>query len=85
MALQTSPSKRSFTVVLEPAEEGGYVVHVPALPGCHTEGETIEEAEANAKEAIERYLLAMKDIGEEVPEELAGTKVITIATTINLQ
>lgn len=85
MELRASPSKRSFTVVLEPAEEGGYVVHVPALPGCHTEGETIEEAEANAKEAIECYLLAMKDIGEEVPEELAGTKVITIATTITLE
>jgi predicted RNase H-like HicB family nuclease len=45
-----------FKVVLEPAEEGGYTVYVPSLPGCISEGETIEEALANIKEAIELYL-----------------------------
>jgi len=43
-------------VVLEPAEEGGYTVYVPALPGCISEGDTYEEATANIKEAIEHYL-----------------------------
>lgn len=43
-------------VVLEPAEEGGYTVYVPALPGCISEGDTFEEAIANIKEAIELYL-----------------------------
>jgi predicted RNase H-like HicB family nuclease len=43
-------------VVLEPAEEGGYVVYVPSLPGCISEGDSKEEALKNIKEAIELYL-----------------------------
>jgi predicted RNase H-like HicB family nuclease len=45
-----------FKVVLEPAEEGVYVVYVPSLPGCISEGDTKEEAIKNIKEAIELYL-----------------------------
>jgi predicted RNase H-like HicB family nuclease len=45
-----------FKVVLEPDEEGGYTVYVPSLPGCISEGDTIEEALVNIKEAIELYL-----------------------------
>ena len=48
-------------VVLEPAEEGGYTVYVPSLPGCISEGETEEEALANIKEAIELYLEPIED------------------------
>ena len=44
---------QSYTVFFEEAPEGGYVAIVPALPGCHTQGETLEEAERNAAEAIE--------------------------------
>lgn len=43
-------------VVLEPSDEGGYTVYVPSLPGCISEGETIEESSANIQEAIELYL-----------------------------
>ncbi len=43
-------------VVLEPSEEGGYTVYVPALPGCISEGDTAEEAMKNIREAIELYL-----------------------------
>lgn len=45
-----------FKVVLEPGEEGGYTVYVPSLPGCISEGETVEEAVDNIREAIELYL-----------------------------
>ncbi len=45
-----------FKVVLELAEEGGYVVYVPSLPGCISEGDSKEEALENIKEAIELYL-----------------------------
>ena len=45
-----------FIVVLEPAEEGGFNVSVPTLDGCFTQGETEEEALANAREAIRCYL-----------------------------
>ncbi len=43
-------------IVLEEQEEGGYTVFVPALPGCISEGDTLEEAVKNIKEAIMLYL-----------------------------
>ncbi len=43
-------------VILEPSDEGGYTVYVPSLPGCISEGESVEEALENIKEAIELYL-----------------------------
>lgn len=46
----------TFKVVLEPSEEGGYTVYVPALPGCISEGDTLGEALQNIREAIELYL-----------------------------
>ena len=52
---------RRFKVVIEPEADGGFSVHVPALPGCASQGETIEEALANIKEAIELYLWSLKD------------------------
>lgn len=50
-----------FKVVLEPSEEGGYTVYVPSLPGCISEGETIDEALQNVQEAIELYLEPVED------------------------
>lgn len=46
----------SYTVILEPADEGGYTVSVPALPAVCTEGDTFEEALAMARDAIRLYL-----------------------------
>ncbi len=43
-------------VILEPSEDGGYTVYVPALPGCISEGDNIDEALENIQEAIELYL-----------------------------
>jgi predicted RNase H-like HicB family nuclease len=43
-------------VVLEPSDDGGYTVYVPSLPGCISEGETVEDALKNIREAIELYL-----------------------------
>jgi len=45
-----------FKIKLEPCEEGGYTVWVPALPGCISEGETVDECMKNIREAIELYL-----------------------------
>jgi predicted RNase H-like HicB family nuclease len=50
-----------FKVVLEPSNEGGYTAHVPALPGCISEGETIQEAMNNIREAAELYLEPIED------------------------
>ncbi len=48
-------------VILEPSDEGGYTVCVPSLPGCISEGNTVEEALANIREAIELYLEPTED------------------------
>ena len=64
-----------YTTVFEPAEEGGYVVSVPALPGCITQGETFEEAVKMAKEAIELYLETLEEDGDDIPIEPKGTIV----------
>jgi predicted RNase H-like HicB family nuclease len=52
----TARAPRKFTVLLIAEPEGGYSVEVPELPGCFTEGDTLEEAMANAREAIDCYL-----------------------------
>jgi predicted RNase H-like HicB family nuclease len=57
-----------YKVVVEPQEEGGYTVYVPALPGCVSQGETVEEATANIKEAIELYLESLKERGIALPQ-----------------
>lgn len=69
-----------FKVILEPDEGSGYVVTCPSLPGCYSEGETIEEALANIREAIELCLEDLREHGEEIPDPsrvLVGTVVAT--------
>jgi predicted RNase H-like HicB family nuclease len=48
-------------VVLEPSEEGGFTAYVPSLPGCISEGETVEDTLANIQEAIALYLEPVED------------------------
>jgi antitoxin HicB len=57
-------------VILIPDETGGYVVEVPSLPGCYSQGETVEEALANIKEAIELHIEDMVASGEDVPDDI---------------
>ena len=59
----------SYSVLYEQVPEGGYVAFVPILPGCHTQGETLEETERNVAEAIELYLESLAAHGEPAPEE----------------
>ncbi len=59
----------SFSVFYEEDASGGYVATVPVLPGCHTQGETLEEAETNVREAIELYLESLAAHGEQIPVE----------------
>ena len=58
---------RTYTIVLEPAEEGGFIVHVPALPEVATCGDTEDEALAMAREAIELVLEHRLSRGEDIP------------------
>lgn len=50
----------NYTVLFEPAEEGGYVATCPALPGLVTEGDTLEEAREMAQDAIRAYLESLQ-------------------------
>ena len=49
-----------YTILIHQAEEGGFWSEVPALPGCYSQGETIDETLRNSKEAIEIHLQALK-------------------------
>jgi len=68
----------NYTVIFEPAEEGGFVVHVPALPGCHTQGETLDEAYRMAQDAILGYLKTLQDLREEIPVEKEASIIAKI-------
>jgi predicted RNase H-like HicB family nuclease len=50
-----------YTILIHQAEEGGFWSEVPALSGCYSQGETIDETLQNSKEAIEAHLLALKE------------------------
>ena len=63
-------SERRYTVLFEPAEEGGFVATCPALPGLVTEGDTLAEARAMAKDAIEGYLESLRKDGLKPPEDI---------------
>jgi predicted RNase H-like HicB family nuclease len=72
---------RDFKVFLERDEEyNGYVVVCPTIPGCYSQGHTVEEAMANIREAIELCLEDMESRGEEIPDPngvLIGSVVVT--------
>ncbi len=61
--------KYSFTMLFEPAEEGGYVVTCPALPGLVTEGDSMEEARSMAEDALRLYLETLIEDGLPIPSD----------------
>ncbi len=61
----------AFTVIIEP-DNGSYHAYVPALKGCHTFGDTLEEAQANIVEAMQLHLESMLEDGEEIPEDIGS-------------
>jgi antitoxin HicB len=72
--------ERPYTIVLVPEpEEGGYSVLVPALPGCVTQGETVEEAIAMAQDAIAGWIAVAEKHGESVPEEREHPQAIVVS------
>ena len=74
----------SYTVVLEPAEEDGYIVSVPALPGCVTQGGSFEEAMEMAKDAIELYLASQRDLGQEIFVEPEKTIIVRMPAELTV-
>jgi antitoxin HicB len=69
---------RTYTIVVEPEESGGYFVTVPALPGCFTQGRTLEECQARATEAIETHIAGLETDGEAVPEEFGTPQLLAV-------
>ena len=58
----------NYKILLTKEDEGGYMVTVPALAGCITQGDTIEDALAMAQEAIELYIEELQSRGEKIPD-----------------
>jgi len=64
-----------YTVIIEQGRESGYVVYVPALKGCVSQGQTKKEALANIREAMEAYIEALIEDGLPVPTEVGKDSV----------
>ena len=75
--------KRSYIAVLRPAIEGGFNVFIPALPGCCTQGNTLQDAVLRAEEAIRRFLEAKLAHGEALPEQEEPS--VQISMLINVE
>ena len=73
----------SLTIEFHP-DEGGYLAYFPALPGCHTWGNTYEEAVKNAEEALIGYLEALHKNGEKIPEEDHPASAVSLGMVVNL-
>ena len=58
-----------YTVLIHSADEGGYWTEVPMLPGCFSQGETVEEALQNTAEAIECHIAALREEGQDIKVE----------------
>ena len=69
---------RAYSIVVDPDPEGGFTVTVPSLPGCITQGETVEECVSNAQEAIALYIEDLIASGEPVPEETTHPQLLLV-------
>mgnify|MGYP000110479832 CR=1 FL=1 len=65
-------------VIITPDEDGIYTIEVPTLPGCISEGSTIDEAIANIKEAIELYIDVLKEDGKPIPEDRLDLMLVVV-------
>ena len=68
-----------YSVVVHQAEEGGFWVEVPALPGCYSQGESLEETLENVREAISLYLEVIRDQGQDTPQDADVVYQVSVA------
>ena len=68
-----------YSVVVHQAEEGGFWVEVPALPGCYSQGESLEETLENVREAIGLYLEVIRDEGWATPQDADVVYQVSVA------
>ena len=67
-----------FIVTLDDGEDGYIVASCPALPGCHSQGETREKALANIKEAIEGFIESTRERGEAIPAQVVEEVEVSV-------
>jgi predicted RNase H-like HicB family nuclease len=70
---------QSTIVVHVDEDDGGFWTEVPALPGCGSQGETVEEAVEMTKDAIQGFIESMRKHGETPPADTIGTFTVTVA------
>ena len=58
-----------YTIILERQPDGGFHAYCPTLKGCHSQGDSLDEAVENIREAIAAYLQSVKAHGEAIPQE----------------
>lgn len=80
MAKRLTQKVLKYTVIFEPAEEGGYTVSVPTLPGCVSEGDSFEEAVKMIKDAMKGYLAVLKKEKLEIPK--AETDIVVTQVSV---
>ena len=68
-----------YTIILEREADGGFHAYCPALKGCHSQGDSLDEAVDNIREAIEVYLESVTEHGEPIPQEDLLIKPIEVA------
>jgi len=69
----------NYTIIFEKEDDGGYHVFCPALKGCHTQGDTYDEALTNIQDAMKLYLESMIENHDPVPEEDIVIKPLKVA------
>ena len=72
----------TYSLTIEPAEDGGYLAYFPALPGCHTWGATYQEAVTNAEEALAVYVETLNAHGDLLPDEAEPDKSVTLGVIV---
>lgn len=70
----------TYRIIIEPDERNTFHGYVPALPGCHTWGETLEQTRRNVRDAIDVYIRSLRADGEPVPED----RGVELFETINI-
>ena len=71
-----------YTVKIQPAAEGGYWAEVPALPGCFSRGESLEEVTASVREAMEFQLSSLQHEGKPWPVEKQSRRGFVLPITV---
>ena len=73
---------RTYSLTIEPAEDGGYLAYFRAHPGCHTWGATYQEAVTNAEEALAVYVETLNAHGDPLPDEPEPDRSVTLGVIV---